>query len=180
MAEISKRQGGPAQGRQDDADAEETGSSRKRERETGNGNGEHQSIGSMVAHHAKSLVDEQVAKRAGKPAADLGKLAKALLLTSEQLEGNLASPYVSRAATQLEKFASFLENAKGEDALRSVEEFARKQPLWFLGGAAVLGFGGARFLKSTASRSNEQRSEPARTRSGQRSKQGSASAGRRA
>jgi hypothetical protein len=177
MAEISKRHGGPAQARQEQ-DAEQTGTSRNRERETGNG--ESQSIGSMVAHHAKSLVDEQVAKRAGKPAADLGKLAKALLLTSEQLEGNLASPYVSRAATQLEKFASFLENAKGEDALRSVEEFARKQPLWFLGGAAVLGFGGARFLKSTASRSSERGSEPARTRSGQRSKQGNTSAGRRA
>ena len=112
-----------------------------------------QSIPSLMAQHAKSLVSEQVSQRAGKPAADLGKLAKALALTSEQLEGNMASPYVSKAASQLERFSHFLENANGEEALRSVEEFARKRPLLFLGGAAVLGFGGARFLKSSAARS---------------------------
>jgi hypothetical protein len=179
MAEISKRQGGQAQGQgnMNEASSDEEESGRKRE---GQSNGGDQSIASMVAHHAKSLVDEQVAKRAGRPAADLGKLAKALLLTSEQLEGNLASPYVSKAANQLEKFAGFLENASGEDALRGVEDFARKNPLLFLGGAAVLGFGGARFLKSTASRGNDgSGAGQGRTRSGQRGKQGTTSAGRR-
>jgi hypothetical protein len=180
MAELSKRQGAPAQGQDDETGSDEERSA-SRNRERSSGTGENQSIGSMVAHHAKSLVDEQVAKRAGKPAADLGKLAKALLLTSEQLEGNLASPYVSKAANQLEKFAHFLENAQGEEALRSVEEFARKKPLWFLSGAAVLGFGGARFLKSSAARIAEQSNgTEGRKRSGQRSNRDNTSAGRRA
>jgi len=137
------------------------------------GNQSDQSIASLVAQHAKSIVGEQVTQRAGKPAADLGKLAKALQLTSQQLDGNLASPYVSKAADQLEKFADFLENAKGEEALRGVEDFARTKPLWFLGGAALLGFGGARFLKSTASRTsgddNGNGATQGRKRSGQRS-----------
>lgn len=175
MAELSKRQGGPTQG--SEADAEEE--SRKPPRRAGAG--DDQSIVSMVANHAKSLVGEQVSQRTGKPAADLGKLAKALLLTSEQLEGNLASPYVSKAANQLERFATFLESATAEEALRGVEEFARKRPLLFIGGAAMLGFGGARFLKSSASRPSEaSSSNQTRSRSGQRANRENTSAGRRA
>ena len=59
---------------------------------------------------------------------------------------------MGKAAAQLERFSHFLENTDGEEALRSVEEFARKRPLLFLGGAVALGFGGARFLKSSERR----------------------------
>lgn len=145
MAEYSKRQPARAQNADDHTTGEAT--SRKPRRAA-----EGDSIGSMVMEHAKSLVGEQVSRRTGRPAADLGKLAKALSLTSQQLEDNLAAPYIEKAATQIERFSEFLENAKSEEALRAVENFARKQPLLFLGGAALLGFGGARFIKSSAER----------------------------
>lgn len=149
MAEYVKRQARAAQ----DRDGESGGNAREQtQRNRPARAGDDQSVTSMMLHQTKAIVGEQVSKRAGKPAADIGKLAKALELTSEQLEGNVASPYVKRAASQLERFAQFLEDAKGEEALRTVEQFARKQPLLFLSGAAVLGFGTARFLKSSGHR----------------------------
>ena len=151
MAEHAKRQGATAQNEDDEMGERKAGEG-SAGRSRGSRAEAEPSLPSMVAKQAKAVLEEQVAQRAGKPAADLGKLAKALLLTSEQLDGNFASPLVNKAATQLEHFSQFLQDAKGEDALRSVEEFARKRPWLFLGGAAVVGFGGARFLKSSATR----------------------------
>ena len=149
MAEQAKRQTGRDE--EQGASSEKANEGSANRARSARSDGE-QSLPAMVASQAKAVLEEQVAQRAGKPAADLGKLAKALLLTSEQLEGNIASPMVSKAAGQLERFSQFLQEAKGDDVLRTVEEFARKRPMWFLGGAALVGFGGARFLKSTATR----------------------------
>lgn len=109
-----------------------------------------ESIGTMVTTQAKSFVGDQVTKRTHKSASDLGTLSKALRLTSEQLEGNLASPYVGKAADHVQRLARFIEDADGPELLRRIESMAQRRPLMFAGAAVLVGFGGARFLKSSS------------------------------
>jgi hypothetical protein len=104
----------------------------------------------LVTTQAKNFVGDQVTKRTHKSASDLGTLSKALRLTSEQLEGNLASPYVGKAAEQVQRLASFIEDADGPELLRRIESMAQRRPLVFAGAAVLAGFGGARFLKSSS------------------------------
>lgn len=113
---------------------------------------------SGLADQAKSLVSQQVEQRAGRSADDLREVARALRQTGEQLGGNMAAPYVDKAAQQLERLSSFLRTADANQVLRGAERFARREPLLFLGGAFTLGILAARFLKSSA-RGHEEWSE---------------------
>jgi hypothetical protein len=102
-----------------------------------------------VASRALGQVSRALEKKMAKPGGDLGKLAKSLKLTSEQLEGNAAAPYVEKLATGLERLSSAMGELDTEKAKQSVERFARRRPWLFLSGAVGLGFVGARFLKSS-------------------------------
>lgn len=105
---------------------------------------------SDLAGQAKDMVSQQVEQKAGRSADDLREVARALRRTNEQLGGNMAAPYVDKAAQQLERLSSFLRTADANQVVRSVESFARREPLLFLGGAFTLGILAARFLKSSA------------------------------
>lgn len=107
-------------------------------------------MASHVATHAKDLVAVSMAEQTGKSAKDLGDVAKALRETSKQLDGNSASPYVEKAADQLDKLSQFLRTTNAHDIGHTVEDFARREPLLFLGGAFALGLLGARFVKSSS------------------------------
>lgn len=106
--------------------------------------------GSTLAAHAKNLVDSQITKRTREPANDLRSLAKALHLVSEQLEDNVAAPYVEKAAGQMQRMSQFIEDANASELFRGAENLAREKPLMFMGAAFAIGFSGARFMKSSA------------------------------
>ena len=110
---------------------------------------------SGLTEQAKDLVSQQVSQRAGRSADDINEVARALRQTREQLGGNVAAPYVDKAAQQLERLSSFLRTADANQVVRGVESFARREPLLFLGGAFVLGIVAARFLKSSARETSE-------------------------
>jgi hypothetical protein len=101
-----------------------------------------------AAKEARELVSTQLAQRASKSGSDLGRLAKGLRLMSEQMEGNMASPYVNKLATQLERTSQLVQEADPSDLAKQVESFAKREPLWFIGGALAVGVLGARFIKS--------------------------------
>jgi hypothetical protein len=103
-----------------------------------------------AASKAKTLVAERVAETTERSAGDLGDVARALHETSKQLEGNVASPYIDKAAGELERLSGYLRRASVPEIARNVESFARREPALFLGGAFVLGIAAARFLKSSA------------------------------
>ncbi len=105
-----------------------------------------------IGKQAKDLVTARISDGAGKSAAALGDVAEALHETSKQLEGNIASPYVEKAASELDRLANFVRNADGAEITSSVEGFAHREPLLFLGGAFAIGLFGARFLKSSSHR----------------------------
>ena len=112
--------------------------------------GQAKDLASQVATQAKDLVASQVTHQQEKSAGDIKDVANALRQTSHQLEGNVVSPYVERAADGLEQVSQYLRTANFNEVKTTVESFARREPLLFLGGAFVLGILGARFLKSSS------------------------------
>jgi len=119
---------------------------RKQDSRAGNGG-----RGGALATRAVGQVSRALEKKIAKPGADLGKLAKSLKLTSEQLEDNAAAPYVEKLALGLEKLSGVMGEIDPHKALQGAERFARSRPWVFLSGAIGLGFLGARFIKSSAS-----------------------------
>ena len=112
---------------------------------------------SEVAGQARGLVSQQVTERAGRSATDIDQVARALRQTREQLGGNVAAPYVDKAAQQLERLSSYLRTADAKEIVRGAESFARREPLLFLGGAFAVGLLAARFLKSSAHHEGSER-----------------------
>jgi len=109
-------------------------------------------VATQVATQAKELVTTRVAEQTDRGAGELGDVAKALRHTSRQLEGNVASPLVDKAAEQFERASEFLQTANPGQMAQAVQSFARREPLLFLGGAFAAGIVLARFLKSSGHR----------------------------
>jgi hypothetical protein len=83
----------------------------------------------------------------------LGSLAGAVRGMTQPLRDGGQSQmadYVNKAADGIERWASNLRQQDLEDAVRAVEQFARRQPAMFLGIAFGAGLVAARFLKSSS------------------------------
>jgi hypothetical protein len=61
-----------------------------------------------------------------------------------------------QAADRVQALGLYLRDNDGNRILADVEDFARRQPLIVAAGAFVVGFAGARFLKASAARRQEQ------------------------
>ena len=81
---------------------------------------------------------------------DLVSVATALRASTKDLEDNMVAPYIEKAADQIERASEFLRTGDLRQVQRSLEGFARREPLLFLGGAFTLGLLGARFIKSSS------------------------------
>ena len=118
--------------------------------------------GEHMRHEAQRLTDEAKAKGSSMLhdqqhffAAQLGSLAEALHQTAEHLAGQEKSGlahYTDQAASGLERLSHSLRDRDFNTVAGQVEDFARRQPIAFIGGAALLGFLASRFLKSSAER----------------------------
>jgi len=88
----------------------------------------------------------------------LSSVASTLLSSSTQLkeeQQNLAGEYVEKAAGQIDRLATYIQNADPAEVVDNVERFARRRPAVFIGAAFALGVIGARFLKSSRRRSSD-------------------------
>lgn len=113
---------------------------------------------SHVAEQAVDLVESQLSQQQKKSVGNLGNVAKALRGTREELGENFAGPIVDQAAQQIERATKFLESATPSDIMDGIEDFARREPLLFIGGAFAVGMLGARFLKSSSRRNTAESS----------------------
>jgi len=112
-----------------------------------------------VAHDARQKAGEQV--RTG---LDFGKSRAAETLhgvanslhQSCQTNQDGATRYIQQAGDRIQRAADYLERTDAREMVRHTEEFARRQPLLFLGGALALGLTAARFFRSSQ-RENQQR-----------------------
>jgi hypothetical protein len=103
----------------------------------------------------KDQVRASAAKQKDAAAQQIDGWAHALQTASDDLEGRgqaSAAAYVRQAAAGLERASGTVRDRGVDDLLGTVEDFARRQPVAFLGGAVAAGFGLARLMKSSADR----------------------------
>jgi hypothetical protein len=104
-----------------------------------------------VMGDAKKAVESFTDQRS-KVADGLGGVAHALRqATSARHEPviDTVRPYVEKAADQVERVSSYVQERSIRDMAGDLQNFARREPALFLGGAFVIGLVGGRFLKAS-------------------------------
>jgi gas vesicle protein len=120
-----------------------------------------------AADQAKEQARSAATRQKDAAAQQIGGWAQALRTASDDLHSrgqDAAAAYVRQAADGLERASGTVHARDVDELIGSVEDFARRQPVAFLGGAVAAGFGLARFMRSSADR---RRSAAASARSGQ-------------
>ena len=110
---------------------------------------------------AGSVLDEQKTNLAS----GITGVADSIRQVGENLGGSgdnnqiaaLASKYGETLAGQVEKFSSYIDDKEIKELVRDVEQFAKRNPLLFVGGAFALGILAARFLKSSGGQNQTSR-----------------------
>jgi len=101
---------------------------------------------------ARDQFSNQVSSQKDAVADSAGSLASALRQTSQQLNDQgqgMVGQFVDRAAELADGVSGYLRERSVGDLTGELENFARREPMLFLGGAFALGFMAARFLKSS-------------------------------
>ncbi len=82
----------------------------------------------------------------------LGTIAQAVQRSAGEFDSEVpqAAKYIRQAAGQIESVANAVRQRDMRELVGEVQEFARRQPTLFFGGAVVLGFAALRFFKSSA------------------------------
>lgn len=108
-----------------------------------------------LMNQVKSRASSQVAAQQVRAADGLGTVASALRRAGDELRPrneSLAS-YADMAVGELEHLSSRIRDKEPGEYLNDIEDFARRRPTAFVGGAFLVGLGLARFLKSTQPKS---------------------------
>jgi len=116
-----------------------------------------QELANQAQDKASQQMQAGVSKGKSRAADTLGAVAQSLMYSSQQLreqDRSSVGGFVEKAANRVDQWAGYMQNADTQEMAERVENFARREPALFLGGAFVLGLLGARFLKS--SRKGEQ------------------------
>ena len=81
----------------------------------------------------------------------LGTIAQAVKRAAGEFKNDVpqAARYISQAAEQIETVANSVRQHDMRELVGEVQEFARRQPTLFFGGAMILGFAALRFFKSS-------------------------------
>jgi hypothetical protein len=111
-----------------------------------------QQLASQARETASGQAESRFSTGKTRATQTLGSVAQTLKSSSQQLRDQQQEgigKYADQAANKLEEMSQYLENASLNDVARRVENFARREPAMFIGGAVALGFLGARFLKSS-------------------------------
>jgi hypothetical protein len=111
-----------------------------------------QQLASQARETASGQVESRFSSGKTKATETLGSVAQTLKSSSQQLRDQQQAgigKYADQAASKIEELSHYLENASLNDVATRVENFARREPAFFIGGAVALGFLSARFLKSS-------------------------------
>jgi len=106
-----------------------------------------------LANRGGEQVKSQLETQKHQAAQRITPVQMALRETAQQLrkqgEGPVAQ-YADKASDQVERFSGYLRETEVDEITDEVRGFARSRPALFLGSAALLGFLGTRFLKSSS------------------------------
>lgn len=111
-----------------------------------------ENIRDTVRDKATGLAEGAFDKQKGTALGELGNVASALRRAGGELSENnsVAAQLVSTIADRVEGVGRSLEGKNLTDVVGDVEQFARRNPGAFIGGAIALGFLASRFIKSSA------------------------------
>ncbi|MCL4298524.1 MAG: hypothetical protein KJ077_22495 [Anaerolineae bacterium] len=115
-----------------------------------------------VADQAQDQAKSAVAARKDQAVGQLGSVAQAFRTTSNELrnqDNGMIAQYADKAAEQVDRFSSYLEERDIDQLLGDAENFARSKPELFLGGAFLVGLLVGRFIKSSGERRMAQREQ---------------------
>jgi hypothetical protein len=118
-----------------------------------------QEISSQVQEKATQRVESGLARGKTQAAETLNALTQSLLISGQQLRDRnqqSVSRYVDQLADKTQRLSTYLQNTDVSEIVDRTEDFARRQPALFLGGAFALGLLGARFLKSSRRQQEKQ------------------------
>ena len=111
-------------------------------------------VSQRVLGGIKQNVTTRVDEQKNRAADGLGGIANVIRNASNELrtENEALASYVDSASDQLRRFADHIRQKGVADMMDDVQNFARRRPALFIGGAFLIGIGIARFLKSSAER----------------------------
>jgi hypothetical protein len=101
----------------------------------------------QVKEHASTRLSAQI----GQTSEGLHSASEAIRSVGRELRNQQVplAQYADRAADQVDRASTYLRDKDLDQLIADVEEFARRNPATFIGGAFALGIIGARFMKST-------------------------------
>jgi hypothetical protein len=111
---------------------------------------------SEVVNQVQQRAGDQINRQKETAASELSTVVNAVRRFGETLnnEGNgpiarFAAQYGDKAANSLDRVARYLREQDPKRLLDDVQDFGRRQPALLIGGAFLLGFAGARLIKSS-------------------------------
>jgi uncharacterized protein YjbJ (UPF0337 family) len=117
----------------------------------------------QAAEQAREQATSRLESQKERAVVGLGSVTQALRQTGQELRGQdqgAVAQYLDVGAEQIERFTSYLRQHDVEQIVAEAQNFARRQPTLFLGGAFALGLLGARLLKSSGQRASVQSRQP--------------------
>lgn len=108
--------------------------------------------GERALNEAKARVQDAADSQRQRAAEAVRGMAGALHRAAGDLkrENETMGRYTDMAADRLDQFAGYLRGTNLADALSNAEDFARREPAWFIGGALATGFVLARAIKNAS------------------------------
>ena len=106
-----------------------------------------------LANRGTEQVKSQLETQKHQAAQRITPVQMALRETAQQLRKQGQAPvaqYADQASDQVERFSGYLRETSVDEITEEVRGFARSRPALYLGSAALLGFLGTRFLKSSS------------------------------
>jgi hypothetical protein len=123
-----------------------------------------QATGNIV-NRVQQQAGSQLTRQKETAATELSQVANAVRRLRENLPQQELGPiarvvgdYGEKAADSLERLSTYVRDKDPKQLLDDVQNFGRRQPALLLGGAFLLGFAGARLIRSSMSAAYEQRS----------------------
>jgi hypothetical protein len=111
-----------------------------------------ESTAANVAEQAQQTAEVQLASQKDQAADTLHTLAEAIRDGGQRMhqEQPQIASLAGQAATKVDEASRYVREHEVRDFISEAENFARREPLIFLGGALAVGFLAARFLKASS------------------------------
>ena len=128
--------------------------------------------GGEIVNKVQEQAGSQINHQKETAASQLSQVANAVRRIRENIPeqeagaiGRFVGDYGEKAANSLERLSSYIREQNPQRLLDDVQNFGRRQPALLLGGAFLLGFAGARLIRSSMSTTRSQ--QQSRQMSGQ-------------